>query len=219
MSDFKKAVKLGAAHIISANFINKVLQFATSIVLVRFMSKSDYGSWSYAINIMSFFLLFNGLGTGNGILQFCSRTQDVVKKRAYLLFGYEIGLTANFVIGLLIIGFSFFYKLPIANSNNILMKLAFIPFFTILYDIAGNGLRANFANKKFSYLAISNTFLFFIGSVSGIYFFKINGLIAGRYLAYIITAILSWFMLKSYIFPFTSVKAISNKIEFLKFSF
>lgn len=218
LNNFKKAIKLGAAHIISANFINKVLQFATSIVLVRFMSKSEYGTWSYSMNIMSFFLLFNGLGAANGTLQFCSRAKDINQKRAYLLFGYKLGISANFIIGLLIIAFTAFYTLPIANSNSILRKIAFIPLLTILYNVSGNGLRANFANKRYSILAVLNTFLFFVGSVLGIYFFKINGLIAGRYLAYILTAILSGFFLKEYLLPFTSTKNIINKIEFIKFS-
>jgi len=59
-------VRNGFFHIFSAIVINKIIQFGISVVIVRVITKEAFGMWSYANNILSFFLLIEGLGVGSG---------------------------------------------------------------------------------------------------------------------------------------------------------
>lgn len=64
--------------------INKIISFASGIVLVRLISKSEYGIFSYANNLLNFFMIACGLGAASGILQMCSEQRDELeKKRIY----------------------------------------------------------------------------------------------------------------------------------------
>ena len=57
MSKIRWIIDKGAVHILGTNVVNKVLSFFTNIFIVRFLTKSEYGIFGYANNIISFFLL------------------------------------------------------------------------------------------------------------------------------------------------------------------
>ncbi|MEG0758729.1 MAG: oligosaccharide flippase family protein, partial [Raoultibacter sp.] len=71
-----KLIKTGFIHIFGASSLNQVLSLLSGIVLVRVLSKSDYGVFSYAFNIYQFFLICSGMGIVSGILQMCSEFSD-----------------------------------------------------------------------------------------------------------------------------------------------
>ena len=75
--------KKGLVHMLGANVLNKVLSFLSSIFLVRILSKIDYGTYSYVQNIITFFILSNGLGVVSGFLQFGSLYRNSEKKYSY----------------------------------------------------------------------------------------------------------------------------------------
>ena len=69
MSKIRWIIDKGAVHILGTNVVNKVLSFFTNIFIVRFLTKSEYGIFGYANNIISFFLLVSGLGC---LVEYCS---------------------------------------------------------------------------------------------------------------------------------------------------
>ena len=57
----KKAESLkttGFFHIFGSSVINKIIAFLSNIIIVRIISKAQFGEYSYALNIVSFVLLF-----------------------------------------------------------------------------------------------------------------------------------------------------------------
>lgn len=62
INKIKWIIDKGVFHILGTNVVNKVLAFFTNILIVRFLTKSEYGIFGYANNIISFFLLASGLG-------------------------------------------------------------------------------------------------------------------------------------------------------------
>ena len=80
-------LKGGFFDIVGAGTLNKAIATIMSIVLVRVLSKYDYGVYSYAFNIASFFIIFNGLGATSAALQLCCEAyQD--KDRERRLYAY-----------------------------------------------------------------------------------------------------------------------------------
>ena len=77
LSDIGKKFKTtGFFSIVGAGTLNKIISFVTGIILVRILSKADYGAYSYALNIINFFVLLNGLGTSSCIVQLCVERGD-----------------------------------------------------------------------------------------------------------------------------------------------
>jgi O-antigen/teichoic acid export membrane protein len=213
-------IKNGFFHIFSANFVNKIIQFGISIVIVRVISKESFGMWSYANNILNFFLLVQGLGVIQGLLQFASSSEKKEEKLSYLKYALIVGTSFNGILALLIFLFTIFFELPIKGSTEILRYLSLIPLVSIFFNSLQIFLRSDLRNKQFSLVTVVNTFTFFIGVLLGGYFFKIIGIISGKYIAFIISSLLAILFLKDYIKSFFEVKIPNkkNRIDFLKFS-
>jgi len=220
LNRFKFAVEKGFLYIFGSRIINRIVRFATSVVIIRLLSKETFGSYSYAMNILDFFLLLSGLGVVSSILQFCSEKKALKDKLPYLKYGFEIGFSFNLLLALSIIVFTRVFELPVKGSSDILLYLSLIPAFTVFFEIMGAFFRSNLQNKEFSYLGISNIFVYFLGTVIGGYLFKVYGIIAGRYIALIIAILIGFKFLRKEVAALkdTYLPIKKEKIEFLKYS-
>lgn len=207
-NEIKKLVQTGFFHIMGSNVINKIIAFFSSIILVRILNKSDYGMFSYVQNIITMFLLFNGIGTVAGVLQFGSEYKNNENiKIGILSYSIKLGMGFNFIIVILILIYCLNFELKIEKANEYLMIMAFMPLIIYAFDFIKGCFRIELKNKEFSFVNTLNTFLVLIFSILGAYFYEINGIIWGRYISYLITIIISFILLKKSI----DNKLISNK--------
>ncbi len=58
----KTLLRTGFFHIFGSSVINKIIAFLSSVVLVRILTKAEYGVFTYAWNIYSIILILNGMG-------------------------------------------------------------------------------------------------------------------------------------------------------------
>ena len=73
MSRLKSVVqnlKSDVSRVLIASGINKLISLLLSIVIVRILSKEEYGLFSFAFNKVSIIMVFSGFGITSGILQF-----------------------------------------------------------------------------------------------------------------------------------------------------
>lgn len=219
-STLKSALRKGLVQIFSANFINKIIQFGITIVLSRILSKSLYGSFTYAQNILNMFLLLEGLGMVSGILQYCSMEKDTEKKLSYFKYALKIGGLFNLFIAICIIIFASFFQLPVKGSSEILLYLSLVPLMTIFFNEIQTFLRTELRNKEFSFLTVTNTLTYFLGNiVLGIYF-SIKGIVIGRYVSYIISIAIGIYMIRGVLSKLKNISypEESKRKEFLKYS-
>ena len=54
--NIKTLLHTGFGHIFIANVANQVISFISGFILIRVLTKTDYGIYSYAFNIYSFIL-------------------------------------------------------------------------------------------------------------------------------------------------------------------
>lgn len=88
----------GFFHIFGANIVNKVVAFATNIVIVWFLAKDDYGVFSYANNIYSFMALVTGFGLLTGMFQLCSERRPQAEKDAVLWYSFSRGVLIDLIL-------------------------------------------------------------------------------------------------------------------------
>ena len=183
----KKLGTTGFYHVFGSSVINKVIAFASSIVLVRILTKSEYGVYSYADNIIKLFTLASGLGVTSGVLQICSEVTDEDERSRLYSVGCRIGFYANLVLAGIIIIVGLFVPLPINGGNKLLLVMCLIPFTALLSDLQRTYLRTQLRNKEFSYANTFNTVLTFIGAVLLSWLFRTVGLVSAYYIAAICT--------------------------------
>lgn len=206
-----KLKETGFMHIFGSSIINQMVSFLSGIILVRIISKVDYGIYSYTNNIMAFFLLFSGFGIVSGVLQICSEQQNNPNLALKIYkFGFRIGFFVNILLSLIIFVFSVFVELPIRGANELLSIMSILPLFTIFYELIQIYFRYNRFNKKYSYFASTNTIIILIFSIIGAVLWSVRGLIVFRYFGYIVSIIIGVLILR---FPFRKIYKRENSTE------
>jgi len=224
MKEIKKKIQFilqeGFFHIFGAQALNKLVRFGASVIIVSLLSKEVYGRYSYAANILEFFLLLSGLGVVSGILQFSSEKKDISEKLSFLKYGTKIGFSFNLLIIISIILFTLFFSLPIKGSDRLLLMMAFLPIFAVIHEISGSFLRSTFRNKEFSYVSISYTLVYFLGVFLGGYFFQVYGIIGSRYVSFIVSILIASYFLKNDIRRMNTISSPQKRErhEFIRFS-
>ncbi|QQN83535.1 oligosaccharide flippase family protein [Bacillus toyonensis] len=216
----KKVRKKGFFHIFSANVFNKIIQFCSGIFLVRLLTQSEFGNYSYAQNILNIFLIFNGLGVLYALLQFGSESDTNSKRNSYFKFGFKVGISFNVVIVLVMCGYGLFIDFPNNQTRLALFMMLLMPFTMFSFEYVQNYLRTGLHNIEFSRLSTLNTFLIFGFSVIGSILNGVYGVIMGVYIAYLVSIIVGFFFInkKGKLFSQTGKISKNDKKEFLNYS-
>ncbi len=197
----KKAYSTGFFHIFGMNILNKIISFVSTMVLVRILTKAEYGIFTYSWNIYSFILLFNGLGIVSAILQLSSENSgDEAYTRKISTYGAWLGLKFDVLLVVVIIGIALFAPLKIEESSKLLMFLALLPMVQLIYDLCQAVLRAQKRNKEFACLCLISTFLIFAVSVGGAILFREIGMVIGYYASYVLSTLFARLVLKIRLF-------------------
>lgn len=177
-------LKTGFFHIFGASVVNKIVTFLSAIVLVRIISKDEYGVFSYAWNIYSFILLLSGLGITSGVLQLCSeKYADTHIQIKIYQFGLRFGTLVNIGLAIVIVICSIFIPLRISGSNAVLLYLCFLPLLSLWQDLQLVFIRCKRQNKIYAYLSTISTVIYAAFTIIGAYSYEVKGLIVGRYIS------------------------------------
>ncbi len=193
LSKVKTLFKTGFFHIFGSSVINKIIAFMSSVVLVRILSKAEYGTFTYAWNIYSIVLIFNGMGIESGVLQLSSeRSGDVGYANRASNFGTRFGLKFNLLLVVVLLGIGMFAPLKIDGGRRILCALSLLPVFQLLFNMTSSYLRSQKRNQEYAKLQVINTVLVFVISAVSAYVFREIGMVLGYYVAYISTVLVGF---------------------------
>ena len=184
-----KLLSTGFFHIFSASVLNKILVFLSNIVVVRFVSKIDYGVFAYTDNILSMILLASGMGLVSGTFQLCSEKKNEEKTKIFQ-YGAVIGVRINVVICCALVLLSQVIPMKFASASEYLLLMSLNPILLIIFEFEQIYFRSRLENKKFSYASTLNTCLVVCGSIIGVICFTVKGMIIGRNIAYILTIVI-----------------------------
>lgn len=180
-----KLLRTGFFHIVGAGSINKVLSALLSFVLVRILSKADYGAYAYAYNIVSFFVMLNGFGVVPAVLQMCSELHDDKEKAAAIFrYGYKRGFAIDSCFVFVLAAAGAMLPSAIEGSGLLLLVYCTYPLTVFLFEIKMVYLRARFMNKQYALSTNIQTVLLVIFSLLGAFLFQAVGLVVGQILAY-----------------------------------
>lgn len=210
----------GLFHIFGSNIINNIIQFFTGIMIVNLISKPDYGIYTYAYNIISFFLLMRGLGIVTGMLQFCSESKTSEEMFEIFKFSFIKSNVINGIISIILLIYALFTSNIILEARLYLIFMVGLPLAQGLFDYSMTYFRIKMQNRQFSYLNNLNSIFYFFFSIIGAKFFGIFGIIIARYFAYILCFIISLFWAKNDLLKIFNAKKIEcyKAVSIFKYS-
>lgn len=186
----RKLFDTGFFHIFGLTVVNKIVRFASSIILVRLLSKADYGTYAYAYNIFSFFIILNGMGSVSSILQLASENFSQKEKFSqYCAYGSTFGLIFSLIVCVAVLLTALFVPLPVEGSNFLLGVMCLYPAFLLIFETQTIILRSERHNQHYAYSETISTVSLFVCSMAGALILQSLGLILGQYIAFGITII------------------------------
>lgn len=219
-----KLNKTGFFSIFIATVFSKVITLLGGVVLVRILSKSDYGTYAYIHNCYSMLFLLNDFGISSAALQFLTENSGNEKKQGILLkYAIKSSLIATIAIGIIFLLSPFFYPYTMDEAKVITPMLFLVPLITTISGLLSIVLRANFENKKYSKLQIFTTAITYVILIIFSMIWGLKGAILSQYVYAIIILIYSGYL------AYDCIKKLKNKDEekldkeekkrFLKYAF
>lgn len=217
----KNKIFKGIKYVMSASVINKIIAFASNIIVVRLVSKYEYGLFSSANNIITLAMLFTGLGTINGVLQYGAENRSDEEKNQFLKNCAIMGVGFDLFITICICIYAESNLMPIQETKKYILVLAPSIILHYLFEYLGAILRSRKSVKKYAYLLNINSISFSLLSIIGAYFWGIVGLAIGRSISYIIGIVMGLYYNKYIICPIWTAQQLGRheKIELFKYSF
>ncbi len=192
-SIINRIIETGFINVFSSTAFMKIASFAYSIIIVRIISKADYGVYTYANNIYNLFMLFSGFGMALSVLQICSE-QSNNKEKSQRTYNYccSVALHFNVILSLSIASFSCVFDFSIEGSSRLLLLMSLLPIPSIIFNLQQNKLRTDLKNKEYANLNMLASGLLYLLSTLGAIIYGLEGIIYGHLLSYLIPVFISW---------------------------
>lgn len=208
--DFAKTkIKSGASQMLVANVINKAVTMISSMIITRLLTKSDYGIWTYALNLFSYLTLISGLGLISGCVQFGTENKGEGKGYSFFKYCLQTGILIDAIIVCVGIIIALFVKLPIPQSK--VWLIAIMP--SLLFDYVMSISQGIFRSKnkigEYARMTNINTIVMTVGTCVGAVFGLI-GVVIGRYIGRTITLMVAFVFLKSDVYAINKAERLDK---------
>lgn len=215
-----KARKLGAMEYVLSDIFQKVMVFTGSFLIVRILSKEDYGNYTYLLNIFSIFTLCGDLGVSSAVLQNAScNFADIDKRNAYIKYGEKVLWMVSVLSVLIIFITSFVYPFTISGAKNLFRMLLFLPVFQNEIHYFQSILRIELRNKEYAKVNILATAAHYLSLIGLAYAAGLQGAVAAAYPEAIFVLAIYIFTIKPHkAYPARKELSTQEKIGFWKFA-
>lgn len=209
----------GFMHIFSSGLINKIMGFVGNVIVVRNLTKGQYGAFGYADSIMAFAIIFCGFGISSGILQFCSEKRPEQEKNAFTIFGLKYGVLASILVSLTCILYAKLGHFEIEESKNILLFYALYPITFFLFDFFIIFFRTKKDNKRYALIRNINSITYVFLAATLTYFLDEYGILIGLYVSTIVSSSIGFYYIRTEdVRKYDYKLNKANKISIIKFS-
>jgi len=220
-TNFHKLKETGFFSIFISSILSKILVFIGGVVLIRVLSKTDYGIYAYVLNCISMLCLLNDFGVSSAAFQYLTENFDNEKKQgAILKYSLFVGIYASIVGSILILLSPIYYPFMIDKAKSLTQILCILPFLTLINGLIPVILRAKLDNKNYGKLQILSTFFSYLTLIPLSLAFGVFGAIISQYFYNIIILIVGLVLILKYLKKYTYKENLkkSEKKEFVKFS-
>lgn len=190
----------GFFNIVGSSVLNRIITFLSGMILVRVLSKEDYGAYSYALTLVNYFILFNGLGTSSCVVQLCVEQKEDDRAEYVYRIANTIGILWDIVLACVIAFVALFVKLSVEGANIALLCLAPLPLCSLLVEFQQQRLRSEFKTREYAWATNINSAVLVAFSVLGAFIGSTTGLSLARSLAMVASVIVVFFLFRTRVY-------------------
>lgn len=186
----KSLSKIGLFHVFGSYTLSRVIAFVTNAVIVRLLSKEEFGIFGSAYNVYNLFIILNGFGMINATLLYCSEERPEQEKQSLYEYTLRWGFFSAVLLSAGMLLYGLYGRVGVQDSSCYIIALSALPIFDYVQQYILVFYRIRCDNKTFARLLTINTCAHFLFDCTGALMWGVSGTIAGRYLSYIVTIII-----------------------------
>lgn len=217
-----KLLRTGFISVFFSNAFSKVLVFVGGMIIVRVLSKDDYGSYTYVMNCYGMLCLLNDLGCGDATMQFCSENyKDENKSGAFFRYGWQMAMLFSALTAALTFFSPWFYPFKEQDAARMAQSLCLIPFLTAANSFLLVNLRVRLLNDRFAKLNVVSTAVHYLVILPASWWFGVWGAVLSNYVIRILTLLYGVYLSRKQISAFWGGQKLctGEKRDFLKLAF
>lgn len=191
MKELRSKLVEGAGKLCSTGFFSifmscvvmKIIGFLGGMLLVRLLSKSDYGAYSYVLNAYGILTLLADCGTGITSVQMCSEVYgNPIRQSAIFSFALRNAMLVSLFSCLLLFFSGLFY--PYSSPNLLLLtsSLFLLPVITNLNRFILNNAQIKLQNNTYAIINLFSSLMRYLILLPAAYFFSLKGAVYSDYL-------------------------------------
>lgn len=177
-----KLLRTGFFSVFLANILSKVLTFIGGMIIVRILTKSENGVYTYIINCYGILMLLGDLGCSQASLQFCNESHNNPQRfNSYFVYGARRAFAFSALTSLLILASPWFYPFKTAEAAQLTRMLCLMPFIVTANNILAVNLRARLRNHRFGTVNIFRTLVHYLAILPMSYWMGTAGAVLSNY--------------------------------------
>lgn len=193
----------GAFAILTGSFLTKIAAFLGSLILVRIMSKSEFGVLGYMENLYTYAYLFAGYGLNNAVFRYLVLKEPYSEKKG--VFDYVVSqgtkFNAAFIVVLAVSAFVFPHSEEFSAAHLLLPLMLLALPLQFLADTCSFSLRALFRNRAYAFAAVLTVVAVWGARAAGATLLGLEGAAASWPLAYCAVALALLWYFRCRVFP------------------
>lgn len=217
-----KLLRTGFFSVFFSSAFSRVLTFIGGMIIVRVLSKDDYGSYTYVMNCYGMICLLNDLGCGNATMQFCSENyKDENKSGAFFRYGWKMAMLFSAITAVLTFFSPWFYPFKEQEAARMAQSLCLIPFLTTANSFLEVNLRVRLLNDRFAKFNIVSTAVHYLVILPGSWWFGVWGAVLSNYVIRGLTLLYGFYLSRKQLPAFRDGQKLctDEKWELLKLAF
>lgn len=195
----RKLAKTGFFSIYLSSICSKVITLFGGVLIVRFLSKEDYGIYTLVLNAIAMLCIFGDFGASGATLQYAIEAEKNPKKQqGFFILGIKMSMASGVLSSLLILISPIFYPYQSETIRNLSILMFAIPIFTTSINYIGTVLRTKRENNKYSLYNVLMTFIHYISVIIATLLFGLKGSLISQYIYNAITLVIGYIIIKKF---------------------
>ena len=188
----EKLFRTGFVSVFFSSVLCKVFTFIGGMIVVRVLSKSDYGDYTYIMNCYGMLLLLGDLGCSVASMQFCNENYNNPQKfDAFFVYGVRKGILFSAITALLLLLSPLFYPFQQAEAARLTKSLCLMPFLTVINNFLSVNLRIRLENNRYAAVNVFQSVVQYLVILPLAYWFGVTGAVLSNYVIYALVLVFS----------------------------
>lgn len=190
LNNFKRSIerkldtlkKTGFFYIVISEMFSQMITFIGGIILIRILSKADYGFYSYVNNATIMLFILGDIGASYAYFQFSHENiYDSHKIDAFWSYGLKMSTVGGALAFLIIISSPIYYPYVLNGASEVTVLMCLIPLFVNTNALLKSNLRVYLLNKSYAVQNLVYTIESYLFLLGGALLFGAKGALFSRY--------------------------------------